>query len=272
MSSSWKEDASQTTVAPAGRPLSASVDAAVPTFPATATGAPASRWMWPISSVVVVLPLVPVTAMNSLGISRQAISSSPITGNPRWRAAAMTGASWGTPGLLMSVRARAASSVPDVWRCTSTPASESPSAAGEPASQPITSSPRACSARATATPERSRPTTRKGPSGSGGRGFMRVNVDVRPVGAARVRESGHEARHRLHHHRPPPGGRLRVPRRPRQPRVLHRPLPRRLDPVRPVARRRRRAARPRGHARTAPRRVVRPDGDRGRPARAGSPS
>ena len=53
---------------------------------------PASRWMWPISSTVVVLPFVPVTATNSLGSSRHASSSSPSTGSPRSRAAAITGA------------------------------------------------------------------------------------------------------------------------------------------------------------------------------------
>ena len=44
----------------------------MPTLPTTATGSAASRWMWPIHSVVVVLPLVPVTAMNSFSTSRQA--------------------------------------------------------------------------------------------------------------------------------------------------------------------------------------------------------
>ncbi len=34
----------------------------MPTFPATATGSPASRQMAPRSSTVVVLPFVPVTA------------------------------------------------------------------------------------------------------------------------------------------------------------------------------------------------------------------
>ncbi len=65
---------------------------AVPTLPATATGWAASRWMWPIHSVVVVLPLVPVTAMNSFPSRRQPSSSSPRTGMPRARAAATTGA------------------------------------------------------------------------------------------------------------------------------------------------------------------------------------
>ncbi len=52
----------------------------MPTLPATATGTAASRWMWPIHSVVVVLPLVPVTAMKSLSSSRQPSSTSPSTG------------------------------------------------------------------------------------------------------------------------------------------------------------------------------------------------
>ena len=86
VSSSWNDDASQTTSRP-GRASPASDVSAVPTLPATATGSPASRWMWPISSVVVVLPFEPVTAMNSLGSSRQASSSSPTTGSPRSRAA-----------------------------------------------------------------------------------------------------------------------------------------------------------------------------------------
>ena len=105
VSSSWKEDASQTIVARSSssptRPLSA-----VPTLPATATGRPASRWMCPIHSTVVVLPLVPVTAMNSLGSRRHASSSSPSTGSPRARAAAITGACAGTPGLLTTAPAR----------------------------------------------------------------------------------------------------------------------------------------------------------------------
>ena len=67
MSSSWNDEASQTTVTSRGQPPSSvSDDAAVPTLPATATGSPASRWTCPIHSVVVVLPFVPVTATNSL--------------------------------------------------------------------------------------------------------------------------------------------------------------------------------------------------------------
>ena len=78
---------------------------AVPTLPATATGSPASRWICPSSSTVVVLPFVPVTATNALGTRRQPSSSSPSTGTPRARAAAMTGASRGTPGDFTTARA-----------------------------------------------------------------------------------------------------------------------------------------------------------------------
>ncbi len=73
----------------------------MPTLPATSTGRPASRWTCPIHSAVVVLPLEPVTAMNSWsGSALQPTSSSPMTSSPRSRAATITGASCGTPGLL----------------------------------------------------------------------------------------------------------------------------------------------------------------------------
>ena len=48
-------------------------------------------------------------------------------------------------------------------------ASMSSGACGEPLSTATTCSPRACSARAAAMPERARPTTSHGPGGSGGR-------------------------------------------------------------------------------------------------------
>jgi hypothetical protein len=60
-SSSWKLEHSQTTVA-SGSTSPTRLASGVPTLPATATARPALRWRWPISSVVVVLPLVPVTA------------------------------------------------------------------------------------------------------------------------------------------------------------------------------------------------------------------
>jgi hypothetical protein len=169
VSSSWKDEASQTIVA-AGSAEPTSDATAVPTLPATATGSPASRCTWPIHSVVVVFPFVPVTAISSLESSRQAISSSPTTASPAARAAATTGASCGTPGLLTSVRARGTSWSPGSSRSTSTPAATSlPTPSGAPVSTPITSSPRARSASAAATPERASPATRYGPPGSGGR-------------------------------------------------------------------------------------------------------
>ena len=58
VSSSWNDDASHTTTAP-GSSVPGSDVSAVPTLPATITGSPAARWMWPISSTVVVLPLEP---------------------------------------------------------------------------------------------------------------------------------------------------------------------------------------------------------------------
>ena len=39
----------------------------MPTLPATATGSPAVRQMWPSSSATVVLPFVPVTATKRFG-------------------------------------------------------------------------------------------------------------------------------------------------------------------------------------------------------------
>ena len=123
-SSSWKLDASQTTVA-AGSMLPTSEASGVPTFPATSAGTPASSWIAPSSTTVVVLPFVPVTAMNSFGRRRQASSSSPTTSRPRSRAATITGASCGTPGLFTTVRARSSRSSPSERRRTSTPSSES---------------------------------------------------------------------------------------------------------------------------------------------------
>ena len=99
MSSSWNDEASQTTVV-SGEIVPASVDAAVPTLPTTATGSAAVRWTWPIHSVVVVLPLVPVTATNSFETNRQASSSSPMTGTPRALAATIAGACLGYAGAL----------------------------------------------------------------------------------------------------------------------------------------------------------------------------
>ena len=128
---------------------------------------PAARWIAPISSTVVVLPLVPVTAISSLGSRRQASSSSPITVIPRARAAAISGPRRGTPGLLTTQR--------PVERGIARRDQLDPGGrqlaprAGRRRSTPITRSPRAASASAAAVPERASPTTRYGPPGSGGR-------------------------------------------------------------------------------------------------------
>ena len=156
-SSSWKEETSQTTVAASGSRPTCELSA-VPTLPATTTGRPASRWMWPMSSLVVVLPLVPVTAMNSLGISRHASSTSPSTGSPRSRAAAMTGAWAGTPGDLTTART-----------CSS--------AAGESSSCRRSTRARLLAAGAQdlerGHPRAREPDTSHGPGGSGGRRTIR---------------------------------------------------------------------------------------------------
>ena len=130
---------------------------------------------------MVVLPFVPVTARKRLGIARQASSSSPITSIPRSSAAAITGASRGTPGLLTTVRVPSSRANPSVSRTTSTPTPASPAASSGCARiDPRTRSPRSASRRAAAWPERASPTTRNGPSGSGGRSLL--------VGGALIRK------------------------------------------------------------------------------------
>ena len=145
MSSSWNDDASQTTVA-AGSRAPARAVSAVPTLPAAATGRPAARCIAATSSVVVVFPLEPVIAISGFGSSRQPSSSSPRTTIPRARAARMTAASPGTPGLLTTVPTPSSSATPSLCSCTATPAaSSSARASGATAapSQPVTSSPSA---------------------------------------------------------------------------------------------------------------------------------
>ena len=161
-SSAWKLDTSQTMVAP-GSTVPHQRDSGVPTFPASATGSPASRQIAPSSSVVVVFPFVPVTATNRFGRSRQASSSSPSTGTPRSRAATIPGASFGTPGLFTTTAAPSSSSTPsvaqvsvDVVRHVGRPGVHGHDLAVLP------QHPHA------AVPDLASPTTRYGPSGSGG--------------------------------------------------------------------------------------------------------
>ncbi len=117
-----------------------------------------------------VLPLVPVTATKRFGSSRQASSSSPMTGTPSVSARLTAGASRGTPGLLTTQRARSTQLVPITIQVHFDAGLAQPlGAIGRPGSAPITSSPRSASIRAAACPDRARPTTRYGPSGRGGR-------------------------------------------------------------------------------------------------------
>ena len=98
VSSSWKEDASQTTVAPGSSSPTSERQRACRRCPPRPPAAPprggCGRAARPSSSC----RWCPVTAMNSLGSRRQASSSSPSTGSPRSRAAAITGASAARPG------------------------------------------------------------------------------------------------------------------------------------------------------------------------------
>ena len=82
----------------------ASVESALPTLPALAQGTPPRSSMAAVSSVVVVLPLVPVMPTIGLRSSsrRYASSTSAHTGMPAERAARTIAASSGTPGLLTS--------------------------------------------------------------------------------------------------------------------------------------------------------------------------
>ena len=121
--------------------------------------------------MVVVLPLVPVTATKRFGSSRQASSSSPSTGTPRSRAATITGASFGTPGLLTTHPTPSSSSTPSTPRC----ASMSAGISGVPEST-ATTSPCCRSILTAAVPDRASPTTRYGPSGSGGLDYGRIDA------------------------------------------------------------------------------------------------
>ncbi len=174
VSSSWNDDASHTTTVASGRPEPTSDVSAVPTFPTTTAGRSAVRWRCPISSTVVVFPFDPVTAIVSFGTSRQPSSSSPSTPIPASRAATITGASFGTPGLLISVSTPASSSTPGEPEWTATPAASSsrrrPSGTS-PESTPTTSAP----SDAQRTPHRD--------PGAG-----QAHDEVRPRGQRRARE------------------------------------------------------------------------------------
>ena len=99
MSSSWKLESSQAIHA-FGSTRPASADSGRPTFPATSHARPPERSIAPRSSVVVVLPFVPVTPAIGLGSIRAASSTSLHTGTPAARAATTWSVCDGTPGLF----------------------------------------------------------------------------------------------------------------------------------------------------------------------------
>ena len=147
---------------------------AVPTLPATTTGSPATRWMWPISSTVVVLPLEPVSAMNSFGSSRQPSSTSPITRIPcAQRRRDQRRLPRHARALDHGARSRRAASAPLSPSRTSTPAASSRARCTlrvhRPGVGPDAPPPRdPASASAARHPERASPTHENGPGGSGG--------------------------------------------------------------------------------------------------------
>ncbi len=71
-------------------------------LPPTPTFTPAPSMTAPIHAVVVVLPLVPVTAMIGASRNRNASSSSEISGRPLTPGSCSTGAVGGIPGLKTS--------------------------------------------------------------------------------------------------------------------------------------------------------------------------
>ncbi len=99
-SSSAKLETSQTIHVPASTESATSLSG-VCSLPARTADRPAASNIAPSSRTVVVFPFVPVTPRIGFpGSSRQPSSSSLQTGISRARAAAMGGASPGTPGLF----------------------------------------------------------------------------------------------------------------------------------------------------------------------------
>ena len=109
MVSSWKLLTSTTTRSTV-EPLSTCPIRGLPILPPTKTRSPERVSISPKRAVVVVLPLVPVTASSGLRKKRAASSISPTTATPRRRASARGSRVWGTPGLrtIRSAVAKAA--------------------------------------------------------------------------------------------------------------------------------------------------------------------
>src|SRR5512137_171669 len=161
--SSWKEESS-TTATSKRVPESSSSQSGVPRLPPTK----AARSSWksrPVSAVVVLLPLVPVMATTgTCSRSRKASSTSPTTGIPARRAAAMPGSVSGTPGdtTTRSAEVKSRSSCPPSASEIASPSSEASvpaSSAMVRRSVTVTRAPSRAASRAAAAPLRASPTT-----------------------------------------------------------------------------------------------------------------
>src|SRR5262249_17469406 len=118
--------------------------------------------IWPISAVVVDLPLVPVMATNrALACARASSSTSQMIFLPAARAAAATGCGFGKvlgmPGLM--IRAVMRDQSMPLGSATLRPAFTAASRDAASSSQATQSMPAAFRARAVARPERARPST-----------------------------------------------------------------------------------------------------------------
>ncbi len=98
MASSWKLEISATTQCFRESPPTTS-ERAVPILPATTASLPARSIINPIRVVVVLFPLVPVTAMKGASVARKASSTSLQIRTPWDRAFWRRGRSESTPGL-----------------------------------------------------------------------------------------------------------------------------------------------------------------------------
>src|SRR5215467_6120842 len=130
-------------------------------LPPTVTLNPAASRIRPVSAVVVDFPFVPVMATTRPRSQREANSSSPMTGTPRRRAAAIAGCSGGTPGLVTTRSASTNVSVRWPPSSSSTPngASASTPATCGCTSDNVTRAPRRASSSDAATPLRAAPAT-----------------------------------------------------------------------------------------------------------------
>ena len=136
-------------------------------LPPVKTLSPAASRMPATSRVVVVFPLVPVTATMGVRMKRAASSISLNTSMPRPAASASSGLSRGTPGLgttASTPSSQAGSSAPK-WQTAGAGNRDSASFAGNirsspRASTPTTRAPRPARNRDTASPVRASPSTR----------------------------------------------------------------------------------------------------------------